>query len=363
MLALAATFGLTGCEGDDGAVGAQGPTGEQGPPGDPGPTGPGLDPIASARAESCSTCHGGVGTNHQDIYREYKNAKTKSAFRMTIVDLDLSGQPVNVTRTNPGVDPAEYTVALEFKVERLDSNGINFVPFVNDGLASLDQKRFIVQRFFQGAEFPFQTAFTQRLNTITNLGAGNYTASATKVKFDPLALPGGAQAYAYIAEGVLETEGMILYTDVADVGWAFGDAADPTKQFVSAATVDGCEACHGDPYLKHGYRAADVSGLPVFAACKECYFDDGKGSHLDWQQMVDEPFEWATGVVPDPVRYAYKTSTMQDTHQSHAMEFPYPMSMANRVACHKGKIDRILEDKNFTPSTCKSCHPVVGTDA
>jgi hypothetical protein len=106
-----------------------------------------------------------------------------------------------------------------------------------------------------------------------------------------------------------------------------------------------------------------VSGLTDFAACKECHFDDRTGSHRDWQQMVDQPYEWATGVAADPVKYAYKASVMQDTHQTHAMEFPYPMSMANCVTCHKGKIPQIIDNANFKIETCKSCHPVDGKDA
>ena len=162
-----------------------------------------------------------------------------------------------------------------------------------------------------------------------------------------------------MAAGVLETEGFTLYADVADDGLAFGTA----NNYVSTAVVSGCEACHGAPYLKHGYRAAVVEGLKDFAACKECHYDDRTGGHLDWQQMVDQPYEWATGVAPDPVKYAYKASVMQDTHQTHAMEFPYPMSMANCTTCHKGKLDRILTDANFEADTCKSCHAVDGKDA
>jgi OmcA/MtrC family decaheme c-type cytochrome len=47
---------------------------------------------------------------------------------------------------------------------------------------------------------------------------------------------------------------------------------------------------------------------------------------------------------------------------SHAMEFPYPQSMANCVTCHEGKLDTILTDANFKVETCKSCHPVTGSE-
>jgi OmcA/MtrC family decaheme c-type cytochrome len=62
-------------------------------------------------------------------------------------------------------------------------------------------------------------------------------------------------------------------------------------------------------------------------------------------------------------QYAYNTSLMNDVHMSHAMEFPYPQSMANCATCHAGKLDTILSDANFTIQTCKSCHPVTGAVA
>ena len=54
---------------------------------------------------------------------------------------------------------------------------------------------------------------------------------------------------------------------------------------------------------------------------------------------------------------------MNDVHMSHAMEFPYPQSMANCVTCHAGKLDTVLADTNFTITTCRSCHPVTGAKA
>ncbi len=53
---------------------------------------------------------------------------------------------------------------------------------------------------------------------------------------------------------------------------------------------------------------------------------------------------------------------MNDVHMSHAMEFPYPQSMANCVTCHEGKLDTVLSDENFTVETCKSCHPMTGSE-
>ena len=62
-------------------------------------------------------------------------------------------------------------------------------------------------------------------------------------------------------------------------------------------------------------------------------------------------------------KYAYATSLKNDVHMSHAMEFPYPQSMANCVTCHEGKLDVVLSDANFKTETCKSCHPVTGSVA
>ena len=357
LLALGA--GMAGCSGDDGKDGAAGPagppgaTGPTGPAGPTGPTGttnPGDAAVAAAKPESCLTCHSTQGVTHQDVYRDYQDAKTHSKYKLTLANLVAT----------PAATAGKFDLTLNFSVQKVDANGTNFVPFDDVGLASLDQKRFTVQGYFAGDPYPTQQLYTTGLSTITSLGSGNYTAKATNAGFDPTVLPGW-QVYGYIAESVLETEGMTLYADVADHGLAVGTATTA----VSPASVEGCEDCHGAPYLKHGYRAAVVEGLQPFLACKECHVDNQAGGHLDWQQMVDQPLQWATGVAPDPVKYAYKRSVMQDVHQSHAMEFPYPQSMANCYTCHRSQanIDAVTADKFFVVDTCKSCHAVDGLDA
>jgi hypothetical protein len=368
LLALGA--GMAGCSGDDGKDGAQGPAGPAGPAGPTGTTGatgatgatgPGLDPIASARPEGCITCHGNAGPEHQDIYKDYLDAKTRSNYRLSIVSVAAA----------PNVaEPAKFDVTMNFTVEQKDANGINWVPYVDAGLANLNQKRFAVQALFPADPNGYltQTAYTVRLGTITSVGGGAYTAVASKAAVDPVAQPGGWQAYGYIAKAPLDVEGMELYADVADDGLTGGGAAP----YVSKASVEGCEDCHGAPYLKHGYRAAAVDGLGDFAACKECHYDDRTGGHFSWQWMVDDPYAWATNTLAEeslPVeiktKYAYKASTMQDTHQTHAMEFAYPQSMANCVQCHRtpDKIAAVIDNSNFRIDTCKSCHPVDGKDA
>ena len=363
--------GLAGCSGDDGKDGAQGPAGPPstipGPTGPTGPTGAGLDPIASAKPESCLTCHGEQGVDHQSVYRDYLDAKTKSKFRMDLTSL---------TSVANATTPVTYTVTLNFSVQKQNANGTAFENFDDPGLSTLDQKRFAVQGYYwddpatPAITDEFIQAKTAGLSTITSLGGGLYTVRTTTATFDPLAEPGW-QAYGYIADGPLDVEGIPLFADVADDGLAGGDAAPSSiKKYASTADVAGCESCHGAPYLKHGYRAAVVAGLPDFAACKECHYDDRVGSHPDWQWMVDDPLAWATNgnaAVPDAVKatYAYKASVMQDTHQTHAMEFAYPQSMANCFTCHKSqaKIDIITADNRFTATTCRSCHPVTGKDA
>ncbi|UCF14600.1 MAG: hypothetical protein JSW59_14390, partial [Phycisphaerales bacterium] len=59
---------------------------------------------------------------------------------------------------------------------------------------------------------------------------------------------------------------------------------------------------------------------------------------------------------------AYKAKLMNDVHMAHAMEFPYPQSMANCATCHEGKLDVTLTDDNYKLETCKSCHPVTGPE-
>jgi OmcA/MtrC family decaheme c-type cytochrome len=183
------------------------------------------------------------------------------------------------------------------------------------------------------------------------------------------------QVYGYIAdEPLLEHESgtgaelpagthVHLYDNVANTALAFGDASvtDPDA-YVSAANVAGCVKCHGSPYLKHGFRAAEVAGLPDFASCKVCHNDAGQGGHTEWQYMVDEPFNWATGVV-ETADYSYNRNIMNDVHMAHAMEFPYPQSMATCNTCHEGKLAQVLDNSEFTPETCKSCHPIQGIDA
>ncbi|TFG60581.1 MAG: hypothetical protein E4H29_02060 [Deltaproteobacteria bacterium] len=146
-----------------------------------------------------------------------------------------------------------------------------------------------------------------------------------------------------------------------------------TVNYVSAANVAGCEKCHIIPFLKHGniYGQVDHVAATDFYTCKACHLDDGDGGHQFWQELVDNPELAArehngtlTGADNTFIaaNYGYKTSLMNDVHMSHAMEFEYPQSMATCNTCHAGKLGVVLADANFTLETCKSCHPVTGSE-
>ncbi|MFY3744753.1 multiheme c-type cytochrome [Anaeromyxobacter sp. Red801] len=339
-LFFAGALAIAGCSGEDGKTGPQGPAGQDGQPGLPGQPGQpgqdGQDLTASAKPESCAVCHGSAGAQHQGIYNQYTDAS-----QLNVVINDVS------TVANAG--GTNYTSTMTFTVTR------NGAPYVDAGLAGLDQKRFYAATY-DSATRKFVTAFAY--GNITSQGNGVYTATYATATFQPEV--SNAQVYAYVADGPLSTEGMQLYTDVSNTGVAYGNAGT----YASSANVSGCEKCHGSPYLKHGYRGAAVAGLPDFAACKACHTDESAGGHEGWQLLADDPAAYAaqggTPTAEQKAKYAYKKTVMNDTHMSHAMEFAYPQSMANCVTCHDGKLDVILADANFTLATCKSCHPVTG---
>jgi len=343
LIASVALLGGCGSDGKDGAAGPTGPTGAtgatgpQGPEGPAGPPGEGLDPLAFVEPESCSICHADVGEGgHQAIYDEYSDA-SKLALKIVDIKSVAAAGAFNVT----------MTVSIM-------KNGLPFID--TDGLPALNQKRFYVQGY-DSATGTYPGAMNKALgNPVAVAGQpGVYQVTATGVSFAPE--NSNAEGYAYVAQGPLETEGMTLYADVSNAGISFGDA----DEYESVANVEGCELCHGSPYMKHGYRAAAVENLPTFAACKTCHYDDRNGNHQDWQQMVDDPVAWGNGDNAKIPAYAYTANVMNDTHMSHAMEFPYPMSMSNCNTCHEGKLDKVTDDDFFVAETCKSCHPVKST--
>ncbi len=370
-------FAFAGCEGDDGAQGPPGPQGPAGADGQDGADGADgtdatSDPIAlaieSAKVESCGTCHGGVGEDHQAVYDDYTDP---SNLALTITD---------VTST-PEVGLTTFTVTVQFNITDLT----NPLFDAGDNLALMDEARFYAVQFDSVAvQYLNDVALFRagRTGSVASNGDGTYVVTVTGIPYapeTPAAPFDGAQVYGYVARGALfehvggtgaeipEGSHVHLYEDVANAAFAVGTAASGVAgAYDSAANVAGCEKCHGTPYLKHGYRAAQIEGIPDFAGCKSCHEDARSGGHEDWQYMVDDPLNWATNgldATTVETKYAYTANIMNDTHMSHAMEFPYPQSMSNCVTCHEGKLDRVLADEQFVIETCKSCHPLEGNDA
>ncbi len=342
---------MSACDGQDGK------DGQDGRDGAPGSSAPGADPIQSAigkgQIESCATCHGNAGDRHQARYDNYIDPSTLELRLLSVSSVPSGG---------------DFTVTLRFRITK------NGQPFVDSaGLPSLDQKRFYMVRYEAATDQYLQgNSRLRESNAVPTTTPGEYLLSQPGMPFAPES--SDAQVYGYIASGALfEHAGptsefqdgthVHLYDNVSNDALAFGAAADTNvNAYSSSANVTGCESCHGAPYYKHGYRAAQVAGLPDFAACKSCHFDDRNGRHTDWQYMVDDPLAWANGVA-ETADYSYKATLMNVTHMAHAMEFPFPQSMANCATCHADKLDQVLADENFTAETCKSCHPVQGIGA
>jgi OmcA/MtrC family decaheme c-type cytochrome len=362
LLLLATAFLFACSDGKDGLDGQDGAAGAAGADGQDGVDAILPDPVAlaieSAKLESCATCHAGAGDGHQAIYDKYVDES----------NLELTFQ--SVTSVGPAVDDT-YVVTLAYSISYFG------MPFDDaPGLPSLDQKRFYA--------VGYSSDTGQYLNSCSlgenhvALGNGMYTVQDTNCPYAPeqqTVSPAGAHVYGYVADGaLLEDSGgtgaelpagthVHLYDDVASaaLAWGTGDAASPDA-YVSAANVSGCEKCHGTPYMKHGYRDPIVAGIPDFASCKSCHYDDRNGGHNDWQYMVDAPLDWATGA-DEAADYSYLANVMNDAHMSHAMEFPYPQSMSTCNTCHEGKLTTILDNSNFTAQTCQSCHAIQGVDA
>jgi len=352
---LLISFFIAACDGDDGAAGADGADGSAGPAGPPGPPGPqgeGIDPVAAAKPESCATCHGGVGEEkHQSIYDQFTDPNTLA---------------VEITSFTSVVNGADFDVTLQFNVTQ---DGAPYIDPV--GMSpSVESQSYYIAEYDSGTGEFYNPAggFAASLspaNAASN-GDGTYTLTQT-LTYDPLAMAGGALV-AKLADGRLDIEDrqagkrVAMYSETATDSFDIGDIA----AYDSVANVQACIDCHGAPYRKHGNIDAMVAGVPDFTHCKACHNDSSSGGHEEWQHMVDSPLAWATGVPLTPeeeVLYAYDRTLVNDVHMSHAMEFPYPQSMANCNTCHENKLAQILDNSNFTPETCQSCHPIRGIDA
>lgn len=380
MLALAA-IGAVGCSGDDGKDGATGPTGPAGgtgatgatgATGPTGPTGPGYDQIANLSNEACAVCHSEAAADHQGFYNDYVDSANKN------LKLDL----VSAVATANAAPATDFTMVLTFTIKDGAGNAVVDTDYLPTFQVNGQRTFYVVA--YDGATHKFgkSVSLSASLKTTSCSGVssnnallacssgvkvtatpGTYTITSTNFPYDPAA-PGapytGAFVYAYVAQNAafLTSAGNVkLYSDFADDSLTFG-----TTAYTSAANVAACQNCHGTPYQKHGYRAANVAGLSTFEACKACHFDNRVGSDRGWQQMLDNPYNYYTGVAIGATEYVYTANLMNDTHMSHAMEFPYPQSMANCNTCHAGKLATVLAETEFTSQTCKSCHAPTGVN-
>ncbi len=342
LLASAMIAGCTGVAPLPGPVGAAGPAG----PGGPGTTGAVpvaafQDAPAAVQPESCMTCHGDSGAEHQasydELYQDGAIQVTDLAYAYTAPDTTTVTFKMTKNR-------------LPFDARDADSLAIYFVPYA-DG------------------KFQFEPA-QERVSLLGDLSCdsdGLCTSTLVGETPDFTDVPGLVVLY-----GADEIVGR-LPARIRMVKYPFAALLETGAgvDYVSSANNDGCEKCHTDPYLKHGYIYAQVGGDATndFYTCKACHLDNGTGEHFEWQLMVEDPALAAAFLAEEveltpeqEAQYAYNPSVMNDVHMSHAMEFPYPQSMANCVTCHEGKLDTILADANLTVTTCKSCHPVTGSE-
>ncbi len=317
-------------------VGAQGPASAQ----------DAADPIPP---ETCIICHSDAGSEHQAFYDElYQDG----GIQVTDLAYEYSSPDTHIVTWQMTKNGAPFDASAA------ESVGIYFVPYT-------------------GTAFQFEPA-AERLTLKGDLsydGAGGNTSTLTNS--DPeYASDFGAVDGLIVLYGRDETQGR-LPARVYQAKYPFAAVLETGGgvDYVSAANNAGCEKCHTTPYLKHGYIYGQVEGDAAtdFYTCKACHLDNGEGGHFEWQLLVDDPekaVEWLHSdedlsiFTPEQLEmYAYTTSLMNDVHMSHAMEFPYPQSMANCVTCHEDKLDAVLADENFTVDTCKSCHPVTGAVA
>jgi OmcA/MtrC family decaheme c-type cytochrome len=320
----------------------------------------GTTPVAppDPTVETCAICHKDSGSTHQQYYDQLYQDGVVQASDITYAfkaNPDTTTVTFKLTQNGQPLDPAQA-----------DNISIYWVPY-KDG------------------KFQFDPAM-DRLSLkgkVTSDGKGTVTSTLVE-------LPKGDKNFVDYTDvsktpGLLViygrdgTVGTIPNSRVAQNMYPFAGLLQTGSgvNYVSSANVAGCVKCHTDPYLKHGYIYGTVKGdaKTDFYTCKACHLDNGTGGHFEWQLLVDNP-ELAAKFLAAPEEsgvellsaeqkklYAYNTTVMNDVHMSHAMEFPYPQSMANCVTCHEGKLDKILTDANFTTATCKSCHPVTGAKA
>ena len=301
-------FALGACSGDDGKDGAAGRDGVDGTDGAPAPVPDAvMAAIEKAQVESCSTCHGDAGDQHQGEYDKYTDPS----------NLGLTFTAFSSTNIGGG----DFSLELDFSITK---DGAPYIDPVGSP-PSLDSTSFYVVEYNSGAGEFYNSAggfaFSLSADNAASNGDGTYTLTQT-VSVDTTAFGGGA-IMGRIAHGLLDTEDdnynpsagrrVQMYADLTGASWLIGDMG----AYESAANVEACEACHGAPYNKHGNNPGTVAGAPDFAFCMGCHNNTASGGHPEWQHMVDNPFAWATDVALTPEEvtlYAYDRTLLRRAH-------------------------------------------------
>ncbi|MBE0619599.1 MAG: hypothetical protein IH605_03310 [Burkholderiales bacterium] len=352
------------------------------------PTAEAVALAAATGGETCALCHTGTlaaatarsGPGHQESYNElYQNG---------VIKVTALSYAVSTTTT------ANDTSTLTFTMTK---SGAAFDCTAADSLGSYWAAYDATASRFQAAVEP---SYLSLAGTKTYVGAGvctmkkTFTAAADIAANASIATANGI-IQLYGVDEIVETisakhmnKGKYPFAAVLRLGPQMGAATAP---YTSAANVSGCESCHTQPYLKHAYIYGTVNDLTPGAAanttqqfyvCKGCHSDARTGGHEFWQLLKEakdaDPTTAAGQALRDravavndggattaaeDTKYGYKARLMNDVHMSHAMEFAYPQSMRNCVACHAGKMDEttgIFKSANFRGETCISCHAFNG---
>ncbi|MFC1781700.1 hypothetical protein ACFLZ8_05510 [Planctomycetota bacterium] len=298
--------------------------------------------VNSVPPESCVVCHDQSGADHQAFYDELYQDGVIQVSDLAYEYSAPNTHIVTFTMTKDG-EPID--------ARDVESIGIYFAPYTGTTFESAGRQT-LKGTLTYSAGVSTSTITSSDAAYASDLGSIDGIIAVYGRDGTVGRLPARVYQNKYPFAALLETGAGVAY--------------------VSAANNDGCEKCHTVPYLKHSYIYGQVDGDPAtdMFTCKVCHLDNGEGGHLEWQLLVNDPVkavEWLgteedlSIFTPEELElYAYKTSLMNDVHMSHAMEFPYPQSMANCVTCHEGKLDLVLTDDNFNMETCKSCHPVTG---
>ena len=333
---------------------------------------------SQAKAESCSVCHGGNpeadGADHQAYYDQlYQDGATRIAVTNLTYQNVGGNDIVTFQMTKAGAD----FPCTGLSPAAGDSLGIYFVSYDNTtGTFGNDNAIRLSLGTAGNSSGSTPSTLTYAANVCTSTVPESFLGDLSAVNGLIVlygrneqvgSLPARVVQNKYPFAGLLATGAGVDYASPANARAPEG-----------SATLGGCEKCHSVPYLKHGYiyGRVDHDAANDFYTCKACHQDNGEGGHFEWQFAVSNPERWgeiATLVEETPdtefidfmtpaeiAQYAYTTRLMNDVHMSHAMEFPYPQAMSNCVVCHEGKLTQILTAANFTPETCKSCHPVTG---